>query len=318
MAAAMRREDPADQPIREDRDSADEEDPADAAHGARSLGRCGHEGQQGERHDEHAHDDHVHDGDDRGRLHDPETADPVHPVFLPLRRAVPVGRSMTMAGPLTPRRPTVWWAAADGAARRSLGPEGILQMAKSWKCPRCSTTNDTSSLTCTRCGFLQGAVYVPTAWDTEKTSAPPAPGASGPPARLRHRPRLRDPVAALARRRVAGWRTGPAPRRRPSTTPSLPTSSHRPRLRRRPMRPGARVARHLPTRRPRAQGRPPTQAGRRTAAWRHPYRRLASRSGDGSRSAGWSSGSWSSVVRSPAGTSARVVPRPARSPSLAT
>jgi hypothetical protein len=38
-------------------------------------------------------------------------------------------------------------------------------MSKSWKCPRCSTANDTSSITCTSCGLLQGSVFVPSALD---------------------------------------------------------------------------------------------------------------------------------------------------------
>jgi hypothetical protein len=48
-------------------------------------------------------------------------------------------------------------------------------MAKNWKCPRCSTVNDGSSITCTRCGLLQGSVFVPTAWDEPPAAVAPPP-----------------------------------------------------------------------------------------------------------------------------------------------
>lgn len=55
-------------------------------------------------------------------------------------------------------------------------------MAKGWKCPRCSTANAESRVTCTRCGLLQGSVYVPTAWDAPLDPAPTASGTPSDPA----------------------------------------------------------------------------------------------------------------------------------------
>ena len=52
-------------------------------------------------------------------------------------------------------------------------------MAKSWKCPRCSTVNDDSSITCTSCGLLQGSVFVPTAWDEPRAAMSPQPPHQG-------------------------------------------------------------------------------------------------------------------------------------------
>lgn len=57
-------------------------------------------------------------------------------------------------------------------------------MAKAWRCPRCSTANDESRVTCTRCGLLQGSVYVPTSWDapSDPTLTPPLGAVSPEPA----------------------------------------------------------------------------------------------------------------------------------------
>ena len=82
-------------------------------------------------------------------------------------------------------------------------------MAKSWKCPRCSTVNDESSITCTRCGLLQGSVFVPTTWD----EPPPAASPSVPP------PPLRQGAAPQANQ-VPQW-VSPA-------QDATPTTSHAP------------------------------------------------------------------------------------------
>jgi Septum formation len=69
---------------------------------------------------------------------------------------------------------------AGRSAGRSI-PAGSRSMAKSWKCPRCSTTNDESQITCSRCGLLQGSVYVPTTWDAPPTPRPPPTPPPSPP-----------------------------------------------------------------------------------------------------------------------------------------
>jgi hypothetical protein len=49
-------------------------------------------------------------------------------------------------------------------------------MARGWKCPRCSTQNGEGIMNCSKCGLIQGGVYVPS------TYVPPeAPGAAEPP-----------------------------------------------------------------------------------------------------------------------------------------
>ena len=50
-------------------------------------------------------------------------------------------------------------------------------MANEWKCSRCSTVNDVSSVTCASCGLMRGSAVLPGASDaprsTESTSSPP-------------------------------------------------------------------------------------------------------------------------------------------------
>jgi hypothetical protein len=91
-------------------------------------------------------------------------------------------------------------------------------MAKSWKCPRCSTVNEDSSITCTSCGLLQGSVFVRSALDQPPpaVSAPPArqgavPEANQPPEWASPAPDA-TPTASNAAAASAEPATGPAPR----------------------------------------------------------------------------------------------------------
>jgi hypothetical protein len=91
-------------------------------------------------------------------------------------------------------------------------------MAKSWKCPRCSTVNHESNITCTSCGLLQGSVFVPSALDG------PPPVVSPPPARQGSAPEANQPfqwasaapdatpTASDATTAAGEPATGPAPR----------------------------------------------------------------------------------------------------------
>jgi len=91
-------------------------------------------------------------------------------------------------------------------------------MAKSWKCPRCSTVNDESSITCTSCGLLQGSVFVPSALDGPPPVVPPLPATHGAVPQANQSPQWAspapaptpaDPAATTATTEPA---TGPVPR----------------------------------------------------------------------------------------------------------
>ena len=69
-------------------------------------------------------------------------------------------------------------------------------MAKSWKCPRCSTVNDESSITCTSCGLLQGSVFVPTAWDEPPPVVSQPPTTHGAVPRANESPQWASPAQA--------------------------------------------------------------------------------------------------------------------------
>lgn len=48
-------------------------------------------------------------------------------------------------------------------------------MARGWKCPRCSTQNGEGVMNCTKCGLIQGALYVPSAYEPPDSTAAPWP-----------------------------------------------------------------------------------------------------------------------------------------------
>jgi len=48
-------------------------------------------------------------------------------------------------------------------------------MARGWKCPRCSTQNGEGVVNCTKCGLIQGGVFVPSSYvPPEWNAAPPS------------------------------------------------------------------------------------------------------------------------------------------------
>lgn len=57
-------------------------------------------------------------------------------------------------------------------------------MARGWKCPRCSTQNGEGIMNCSKCGLIQGGVYVPSTYvppqATEPAESLPSPSASEP------------------------------------------------------------------------------------------------------------------------------------------
>jgi hypothetical protein len=63
-------------------------------------------------------------------------------------------------------------------------------MAKGWKCARCSTQNDETTITCSNCGLLRGSAVIPTSygpspgWQTSSqdplAGVPPGPQPSDP------------------------------------------------------------------------------------------------------------------------------------------
>ncbi len=54
-------------------------------------------------------------------------------------------------------------------------------MANDWKCSRCSTVNDVSSVTCVSCGLMRGSAVLPGSTDAPR-SAEPTPGFAPDPA----------------------------------------------------------------------------------------------------------------------------------------
>jgi hypothetical protein len=91
-------------------------------------------------------------------------------------------------------------------------------MAKTWKCPRCSTVNDESSITCTSCGLLQGSVFVPSALDGPPPVVPPSPATHGAVPQANQSPQWASPVpaappaASADTGAPAAHATGPIPR----------------------------------------------------------------------------------------------------------
>jgi putative regulator of septum formation len=90
-------------------------------------------------------------------------------------------------------------------------------MARGWKCARCSNQNGEGVMNCAKCGLLQGAVFVPSAY------VPPEPaGASEPPARDDSRPEVpnRSQSAAPDDSQPAGFGQPAAPDHTPQAWPS--------------------------------------------------------------------------------------------------
>jgi hypothetical protein len=69
-------------------------------------------------------------------------------------------------------------------------------MAKNWKCPRCSTVNDESSITCTSCGLLQGSVFVRSALDQAPHAVAPPPVRQGAVPQANQSPQWASPAPA--------------------------------------------------------------------------------------------------------------------------
>ncbi len=80
-------------------------------------------------------------------------------------------------------------------------------MAKRWKCPRCSSSNDETSMGCGRCGLLRGSVVPVGPWTAGSYGQAPPPPATPAPGTL-WLPPAADPESSMPSAAFTWLRTG--------------------------------------------------------------------------------------------------------------